>query len=71
MLMYGRFRVMQLDRCGEHHEESHDAGTSKYLQIIAFVDGVIFALQQSAATLRRNMQMAGPSSPCKILLLIW
>jgi hypothetical protein len=59
---------MQLDLCGEHHAESHDAHTSKYLtydQIIAVAYCVIIAQQQSAATLRRKMQMAGPLGPGK------
>jgi hypothetical protein len=61
---------MQLDRCCEHHVESHDADASKYLtynQIIAVADGVTIAPQQSAAILLRNIQMAWPSSPGKII----
>jgi hypothetical protein len=64
---------MQLDRCSEHHPESHDADASKYLtydQIIAVVDGVTIAQQQSAATLRRNMQMEGHRAQERKFLLI-
>ena len=56
---------MQLDRCGEHNANSHDEDKSKYLkhdQIVAVTDAVTIAQQQSAAQLRRNMQLAGPDS---------
>ncbi len=59
---------MQLDRCGEHNANSRDEDKSKYLkydQIVAVTDAVIIAPQQSAAQLRRNMQLAGRDSPGK------
>ena len=58
----------QLHRFGEHDASSHKQDTSKYLkheQIVAVSDAVLIAPQQSAAQLRRNMSMAGPSSPGK------
>jgi hypothetical protein len=59
---------MQLDRCGEHNANSHDEDKSKYLkheQIVAVTDAVTIAPQQSAAQLRRNIQLAGPDSAGK------
>jgi hypothetical protein len=58
----------QLHRFGQHDASSHKQDTSKYLkheQIIAVSDAVLIAPQQSAAQLRRNLSMAGPSSPGK------
>ena len=60
----------QLDRVGEHNADSHKEDKSKYLkhdQTIAVADVVTIAPQQSAAQLRRNMAMAGPSSPAKLI----
>jgi hypothetical protein len=59
---------MQLNLCCEHNANNHDKDKSKYLkyhQIFAVTDTVTIALQQSAAQLRRNMQLAGPDSPGK------
>jgi hypothetical protein len=60
----------QLHRFGEHNVNSHKQDTSKYLkhdQIVAVSDAVLIAPQQSASQLRRNMAMAGPSSPGKLI----
>ena len=60
----------QLDRIGKHNADSHKQDKSKYLkheQIVAVADAVTIAPQQSAAQLRRNMAMAGPSSPAKVI----
>ncbi len=60
----------QLDRIGEHNAESDQEDKSKYLkheQIVAVTDTVTIALQQSAAQLRRNRAMAGPTSPGKLI----
>ena len=60
----------QLDRIGEHNADSHKQDKSKYLkheQIVAVADAVTIAPQQSAVQLRRNMSMAGPSSPAKMI----
>ena len=60
----------QLDRIGEHNADSHKQDKSKYLkhdQIVAVADAVTIAPQQSGAQLRRNMAMAGPSSPGKLI----
>ena len=60
----------QLDRFGDHDASSHKEDRSKYLkydQIVAVSDAVLIAPQQSAAQLRRNMSMAGPSSPGKLI----
>ncbi len=65
--MEGAYR-MQLDRCGEHNTNSHDDDKSKYLkydQIVAVTYAVTIAPQQSAAQLRRNMQLAGPDNSGK------
>ena len=60
---------MQLDRCGEHHANSHDDDSSKFLkhdQIVAVADAVTVAPQQSASQLRRNLQLAdSPSKQCQ------
>jgi hypothetical protein len=60
----------QLHKFGEHDASSHKEDKSKYLkheQIIAVSDAVLIAPQQSAAQLRRNLSMAGPSSPGKLI----
>ena len=60
----------QLDRIGEHNADSHKQDKSKYLkhkQIVAVSDAVMFAPQQSAAQLRRNLAMACPSSLGKLI----
>ncbi len=60
----------QLHRFGEHYASSHKEDKSKYLkhdQIVAVADAVLIAPQQSAAQLRRNLSMAGPSSPGKLI----
>jgi hypothetical protein len=57
---------MQLDRCCTHNANSHDEDKFKYLkydQIVAVTDAVTIVLQQSAAQLHHNMQLAGPDSP--------
>jgi hypothetical protein len=56
---------IQLDRCGEHNPNSHDDDQSKYLkhgQIVAVVDAVTVAPQQSASQLRRNLQLSERST---------
>jgi hypothetical protein len=53
--------LIQLDRSGEHHANSHDEDKSKFLkynQIIAVTDAVAIAPNLSAAELRRNMQIS-------------
>ena len=55
-------------QCEQSQRGQCTQDTSKYLkhdQIVAVSDAVLIAPQQSAAQLRHNMAMAGPSSPGK------
>jgi hypothetical protein len=60
----------QLDRIGEYNADSYKQEKSKDLkheQIVAVSDAVTIETQQSAAQLRRNMSLAGPSRPIKLI----
>ncbi len=57
---------------GKYTANSHDDDKSMYLkhsQIIAVSDVVTFAPLNSAAQLRRNLQIADPDSPSKTIAL--
>jgi hypothetical protein len=63
-------KSLELYFLGEHDEQCHAFDKSAYLkvkQIVAFVDGVKFAPQQSATALRWNMAMYAASSPEKAI----
>ncbi len=52
---------IQLERCGQHNPNSHDDDQLKFLkheQIVAVAEAVTVAPQQSAAQLRRSLQLA-------------
>jgi hypothetical protein len=64
------FKSLELHFLGEHDEQCHAVDKSAYLkvrQIVAIVDGVKFAPQQSATALRWNMAMCAASSPEKAI----
>jgi hypothetical protein len=64
------FKSLELHFLGEHDEQCHAVDKSAYLkvkQIVAIVDGVKYAPQQSATALRRNMAMGAASSPEKAI----
>jgi hypothetical protein len=64
--------MFELYFLGEHNKSSHDEDKSKYLkhkQIVAVYDGARVCPQQSAAVLRRNLNLAAAAetSPEKLI----
>jgi hypothetical protein len=60
--------ILILERCGLHHEHSHEEDCSKYLkyeQIISLSEAAITAPNLSCSAIRRNMLLH--DSPTKII----